>query len=87
MKKPIFGLVILLILLTTYIPKFNVNINVYNPILGTYDFPMLFVKEISPDRRELKLEHVIVDDPENHNTMLQEFVDQLPVCSSLSTHY
>ena len=27
MKKPIFGLVILLILLTTYIPKFNVNIN------------------------------------------------------------
>jgi len=59
--------------------KFNVNINVYNPILGTYDFPMLFVKEISSDRRELKLEHVIVDDPENHDTMLQEFVDNLTI--------
>lgn len=27
MRKPIFGLIILLILLTTYIPKFNFNIN------------------------------------------------------------
>ena len=55
--------------------EFNTIININDPVLGSADFPMIYLKEISPDRRELRFEHVEVDDPEAHDGMLQEFVD------------
>ncbi len=57
--------------------KFNVIVNVYDTILGSAEFPMIYLKEISPDRRELRFEHVAVNDPENHDDMLQDFVDDI----------
>jgi len=53
---------------------FNAIINIHDPILGSEKFPMIFLKEISPDRRELRFEHVTVDAPEEHETMLEDFV-------------
>ena len=55
--------------------EFDAVININDPVLGSIDFPMLYLKEISPDRRELRFEHVEVDNPEEHNEMLQEFVN------------
>ena len=55
--------------------EFNVIININNPVLGSADFPMIYLKEISPDRRELRFEHVEVDNPEDHIGMLEEFVN------------
>ena len=55
--------------------EFDAVINVYDPVLGSIDFPMLYLKEISPDRRELRFEHVEVDNPEEHNGMLRKFVN------------
>ena len=54
---------------------FNAVINIYDPILGSEEFPMIDLKEISPDRRELRFEHVVVDDPGEHEGMLQSFID------------
>ncbi len=56
---------------------FNTIIHMYDPILGSIEFPMLFLKGISPDRRELLFEHVAVEDPENHEGMLEDFVNNL----------
>jgi len=55
--------------------NFNATVNIHNPILGSEDFPMIYLKEISPDRRELRFEHVEVDNPEDHDGMLEDFVD------------
>ncbi len=55
--------------------EFDATINVYDPVLGSADFPMIYLKEISPDRRELRFEHVEVDNPEDHDGMLEEFVN------------
>ena len=55
--------------------EFDAVINVNDPVLGSIDFPMLYLKEISPDRRELRFEHVEVDNPKEHDEMLQEFVN------------
>jgi len=57
--------------------KFNATINVNNPVLGSSEFPMIYLKEISADRRELRFEHVEVDNPEEHEGMLQEFVNTI----------
>ncbi len=57
--------------------EFDAVINVNDPVLGSIDFPMLYLKEISPDRRELRFEHVEVDNPEEHTGMLQEFADSI----------
>jgi len=54
---------------------FNAVINIYDPILGSAEFPMIYLKEISPDRRELRFEHVAVDNLEEHEGMLQSFID------------
>ena len=57
--------------------EFDAVINVYDSVLGSADYPMIFLKEISPDRRELRFEHVAVPDNEHseHEGMLREFVD------------
>ncbi len=55
--------------------EFDVVININDPVLGSADFPMIYLKEISPDRRELRFEHVEVDNPEDHDGMLEEFVN------------
>ncbi len=54
---------------------FNAVINVYDNLLGSSDFPMIFLNEISPDRYELRFEHVAVDNPAAHAGMLQSFVN------------
>ena len=56
---------------------FDVAINVYNNLLGSLEFPMLFLNEISPDRRELRFEHVAVDDMAAHDGMLEAFANSV----------
>jgi hypothetical protein len=56
---------------------FDVAINVHNNLLGSSEFPMIFLNEISPDRRELRFEHVAVDDMAAHDGMLESFVNSI----------
>ena len=59
--------------------EFNATINVYNPILGSAEYPMIYLKEISPDRQELRFSHVAVPAEEHseHEGMLREFVNNI----------
>ena len=53
---------------------FEVVVNVHRNVLGSSDFPMVFIREISGDRREIILRHVPVDDPAEHAGMIDEYL-------------
>lgn len=53
---------------------FEVVVNIHNNVLGSADFPMVFIREISGDRRELILRHVPVDNPAEHEGMIDAYL-------------
>jgi hypothetical protein len=55
--------------------EFEVCVNVYKPIIGDEFFPLLFIKEISPDRRELHLKLVPVEDPDLYANTIQNYLN------------
>jgi len=59
--------------------EFEAVVNIHRNILGSPDFPMVFIREISGDRRELILKHVPVDNPADHANMIQNYLTQYGV--------
>ncbi len=58
---------------------FNTVVNLYDPIFGTQTNPSIFLKEISPDRRELLLEYNIENiSPEKARDRFLTFAKLLP---------
>lgn len=58
---------------------FNTVVNLYDPIFGTQNNPSVFLKEISPDRRELLLEYNIENiSPEKARDKFLAFAKLLP---------
>jgi hypothetical protein len=56
--------------------KFNTSVNIHDSILGTEDDPVLFLKEVSPDRRELRFE-LTEEDVVDIDNMLEDFEDAI----------
>ena len=58
---------------------FNTVVNLYEPIFGTERNPSIFLKEISPDRRELLLEYNIENiSPDEARDKFLAFAKLLP---------
>ena len=63
--------------------EFEVTVNVHKPILGNESNPLVFIKEISPDRRELHLKLIPTDD-DSLDGVIDEYLDEYGAVEAFS---
>jgi hypothetical protein len=63
--------------------EFEVTVNVHEPILGNESNPLVFIKEISPDRRELQLKLIPTDD-DSLDGIVDEYLDEYGAVEAFS---
>lgn len=63
--------------------EFEVTVNVHKPILGNESNPLVFIKEISPDRRELQLKLIPTDD-DSLDGIVDEYLDEYGAVEAFS---